>query len=135
MNSFLDELSFFAVLDLSSVGLLSGGVISKLSSGIPNKTKFVGWLPKDLSETVDLWFAGRPPLSETLQVVVTPFYGSRKVSMLLLHILNKRWQTLDLVSMMDECRRSALHEMARDLVRITDTLSSLPRFKREEELS
>jgi len=62
--------------------------------------------------------------------------------MLLLDILNKRWQTLDLVSMMYECKRSAVHEMrgrnpylAAERLVITDTLSSLPRFKREEDLS
>ena len=50
--------------------------------------------------------------SETLLVAVRPFYEFRQVLMLLLDILNKRWQSLDLVSMIYECKRSAFHEMS-----------------------
>jgi len=118
------------VLDLSSIRLLSDGVISKLSSGIPNKTKFV----------VGVWWPTEE-LSETLQVTFPPLNWLKHFPTLL-DILNKRWQTLDLVSMMDEFKRSVLHYMgvrdpslAAGLVKIKDTLSSLPRFKREKDLS
>ena len=129
------------MLNLSSIGPLSDGVISKLSSGIPNKTKFVvGWLPEKLTEAP--WFAVHPPLSEALRVAVCHFDWLKTFTTLLPVILNKRWQTLDLVSMVDEFKRSVLHDMgvrdpslAAGLVKIKDTLSSLPRFKREKDLS
>ena len=127
LNSFSDEFSFFAVFDFASVrfsldviGKLGPDVMRKLSSGIPNKTKFVVG-----------WFAEREH-SETLKVTVPPSRASQLNKALLLDILNKRWQTLDLVSMMDEYKRSS-HEMSDHRVTIMDTLSSLPRFKREED--
>ena len=99
-------------------------VIGKLGSGIPNKTKFVVGRSR-----------GRQ-ISEAL-VVADPYPFSS-----LVQILNKRWQTLDLVSMVQELNRSlfakrlsfsfpwSLRPSA-----IQDTLSSLPTFKRAEDLS
>ena len=119
------------MFDFSSLGPLSYGVIRKPSSGIPNKTKFV----------VGVWWPTEE-LSETLQVTFPPLNWLRHFPTLLLDILNKRWQTLDLVSMVDEFKRSVFHEISgrnpylADLLVITeDTLSSRPRFKREEDLS
>ena len=98
-------------------------VIRKLCSGIPNKTKLVvgGWWPAE-------------KLSETLQVTVPSYHRLRQFLTLLLDILNKRWQTLDLVSMMDEFKRSA-YPGERLIIMKADTLSSLPRFNRERDLS
>ena len=96
-------------------------VIRKLGSAIPNKTKFV----------VDRSGA-RPRISEALQVSADFLSFS-----MLVEILNKRWQTLDLVSMVQELRRymHARYTWFSDPVSIQDTLSSLPRFKRAEDLS
>ena len=104
----------------------SADVISKLSSGIPYKTKLV----------FGQW--AEEGLSETLQVIA---FAGRKLLTLLVDILNKRWQILDLVRMLDECDRSfyimnpgfrisSLHSLT-----ITDTLSSLPRFRQEKDSS
>ena len=123
---FSDEFSFSAVFNFSPVQF-SADVIGKLISGIPNKTKLV------VGERAE------KGLSETLQVTAS---SGRQLATLLVDILNKRWQTLDLVSMLDECKRSSyimdpwvLFKPILHSVTITDTLSSLPRFKREKDLS
>ena len=115
---FSDEFTFFAVFD--DAGFLSlSDVVGKLGSGIPNKTKFV------------VGRSRQPSISEALQVSGDFFSFA-----LLAQILNKRWQTLDLVSMVQELRRRThvtfLWSFAPS---IQDTLSSLPRFKRAEDLS
>ena len=115
---FAGEFSFFTVFDVVQFELFSA-VIRKLGSGIPNKTKFV------------VGFSREKKISEALQVLSHhPFPP-------LGEILNKRWQTLDLVSMIQELKR--LSYVARlwsfGGIFIEDTLSSLPRFKRAEDLS
>ena len=123
LNSLADDSSFFVVLDLSMVKF-SDDVIRKLGSGIPNKTKFAYGRSKVTK------------LPETLQVSFDYIYHPRVFPVLLAEILNKRWQTLDLVSMMDEYKRavSALPGYSEQLI-ITETLSTLPRFQRNEDLS
>ena len=104
----------------------SADVITKLSSGIPYKTKLVfgEWEEEGLSETLQVYT-----------------FSDRKLLTLLVDILKKRWQILDLVRMLDECDRSfyimspwfripSLHSLT-----ITDTLSSLPRFRQEKDSS
>jgi len=120
-----DDFSFFAVFNLLDLSLFSD-VIRKLVSRIPNKTKFV----------VDAWPLRK--LSETLQV---SFPSSCDIS-LLPEIVHKRWQTLDLVTMVHECKRSVYtrwepkrSKFSLPSLTVTDTLSSLPRFKREDDLS
>ena len=54
---------------------------------------------------------------------------------LILDILNKRWQTIDLISMMEECKRSMVLFPYFEIPPITDRLSSRPRFKKEEDLT
>ena len=99
-------------------------VIRKLGSAIPNKTKFV----------VCCESGARRRISEALQVSGDFLTFSR-----LVEILNKRWQTLDLVSMVQELRRHSYvrgrYHWLPDAVSFQDTLSSLPRFKRAEDLS
>ena len=98
-------------------------VIRKLGSAIPNKTKFVVG-----------GSGARPRISEALQVSADFLSFS-----MLEEILNKRWQTLDLVSMVEELRRHSYctgrYHWFSGPVSIQDTLSSLPRFKRAEDLS
>ena len=55
----------------------------------------------------------------------------------MIEIFNKRWQTLDLISMMQELRRTAASDRAYDVygdfISIKDSLSSLPTFQKKEE--
>ena len=117
---FSDHFTFFAMFDFSSQdSFLVSDWFRKLVSRIPDKPK-LGVLK------------GFPVVDvpETFQVNAPSYYIYDP--MLLLEILNKRWQTLDLISMMAEYKRSV---GGRSTVKITDSLSSLPRFKRKEELS
>ena len=111
-------------------------VIIRLVSGIPDKIKF-------LLGSSDLIRVPEP--SESL--VVTDAYGGYiLLDRLLLNILNKRWQTLDLISMMEELNRSVNEKLNRSewyspswqnlrAISVTDRLSSRPRFKKEEDLT
>ena len=116
---FSGEFSFFAVFDASDFDYISA-VIGELGSGIPNKTKFV------------VGFSRERKITEAIQVSYDFFRFST-----LLEILNKRWQTLDLVSMVQELKRRNYLRPPRSLhpISIKNTLSSLPVFKRTEDLS
>jgi len=110
-----------------------GKSIERLVSGIPGKIKFVlSWSP-----------ISAPEASESLVV------NARFHYVLLEHlmpVINKRWQTLDLISMMEEVKRSmnaklnrlgSLHEglYSFEMLSVKDSLSSRPRFKKEEYLT
>ena len=119
------------------------GPMKRLVSGIPDKIKFVmgSRIPISIPES-----------SESLMVIVPNEYTLYES--LMLDILNKRWQTLDLISMMEEFKRSANEEFnkrrykhtwsgpsitafSEDLktVSVKDSLSSRPRFTKEKELT
>ncbi len=68
-------------------------VLGKLVTGIPDKVKFVVQEQSSLTWT-------KNNLPETLMVTVTKV--DDKFLTLMLEILNKRWRTLDLISMMEE---------------------------------
>ena len=116
---------------LKLLGALLQGVTERLVSGIPDKIKLIfgPCVPK--------------PAPETL--VITTRFTVEAFLTFVLDILNNRWQTLDLVSMMEELNRSCHEKIVRDdelrrrkhlfTVRIADRLSSLPRFKKEEDLT
>ena len=116
------------------------GPMKRLVSGIPDKIKFVMGSQNRISI---------PEPSESLELI-TPLYEYMRLQRLLLDILNKRWQTLDLISMMEELKRSVNEECNRPdnrqellnpfpldpkMVLVKDSLSSRPRFKKEEELT
>ena len=65
-------------------------------------------------------------ISESLHVQ----YSRSDVVATIFEILSKRYQTLDLISMMREVQRSV-----KGLIRIADNLSSIPRFREIEQLS
>ena len=67
---------------------------------------------------------------ETLLVTYNDWDLSPTNVKMLPEILNKRWQTLDVKSMMSELQRSCLRFMV-----AKDTLSSVHRFKRKEGAS
>ena len=101
---------------------VSEAILIELMSAITHKLKFAVF-----------------PLSSTYRVLLgpetllaAPSYGvsTPKCLKMLQEILNKRWQTLDLKSMMSELQRSPSGIMA-----VKDTLSSVHRFKRKEGAS
>ena len=97
--------------------------LSGLMSAITNKLKFVVCLHYSFSSPYDV-----PSGPETL--VVACWDRTLTNVNILPKILNKRWQTLDLKSMMSELQRSTRKtEIAKD------TLSSVHRFKRKEGAS
>ena len=134
-NSFLGNFTLFAVFvpRLLLNTRLMYGIIERLVSRIPDKIKFV---VMPLYRWMETW-----ELTETL-LVATPFRDELVLG-LMLEILNKRWRKLDLISMMEELQRS-LYEKYPDVYRIfrehgismiTDHLTSLPRFRNEEDIT
>ena len=100
-------------------------ILSELMSAITNKLKFVvGPLYVPFSPYGGRWD------QETL--LVSGNYWDRALTnvKMLPEILNKRWQTLDLKSMMSELQRTSSEFMI-----AKDTLSSAHRFKRKEGAS
>ena len=99
-------------------------VIEKLAL-IPDHAKLVvgprGW--KNIAE-----------VPETLLVS----YHSRDVlpaffTQPMIEIFNKRWQTLDLISMMQELQRTVATDYGINLISVKDTLSTLPTFQKTGE--
>ena len=108
-------------------------LMKRLVSGIPDKIKFV--VGSSIQVSV-------PEYSESLVVIARDEYKILESQML--NILNKRWQTLDLISVMEELKRCVDKEFngpgywglwfdLQELL-VKDRLSSRPRFKREEDL-
>ena len=94
-------------------------VVQKLAL-IPDHTKLV---------VAPLEFKSISVVPETLHVS----YRSRDVLSFftqMIEIFNKRWQTLDLISMMQELQRSMYYE---DIISIKNSLSTLPTFQKKEE--
>ena len=100
-------------------------ILSELKSAITNKLKFVVCPPYVLYSPFEVL-----SVSETLVVAYESAYWAPTILKMLPEFLNKRWQTLDVKSMMSELQRSSL------MFRVTkDTLSSVHRFKRNEGVS
>ena len=100
-------------------------ILSELMSAITNKLKFVVW-PSDISASLYDVLSG----PETLLVALYYWDPAPTIVKMLTGILNKRWQTLDVKSMMSELQRSYSGFME-----IKDTSSSVHRFKRKEGAS
>lgn len=115
----------FAVFDFATCGFFYD-LTEKLALEIPSKPKLIVTGRRREKEMV---------LPETLLVTYENTFGV--LSMRLAEILKKRWPTQNLASMMSEFKRTVNSQFMglRMHVTITDTLSSLVRFKREEELS
>ena len=94
-------------------------ILSDMKSAITNKLKFV--------------FCDRScdvrPRSETLLATYS-LWPPRVLKKMIPEIFNKRWQTVDLKSMMSELQRTSSEFMI-----TKDTLSSVHRFKRKEGAS
>ena len=100
-------------------------ILSELMSAITNKLKFVVFPRYEHSSPYDALL--RP---ETLLVADCSWDWAPTNMKMLPEILNKRWQTLDLKSMMSELQRSSSKTVITQ-----DTLSSVHRFKRKEGVS
>ena len=100
-------------------------ILSELMSAITNKLKFVV-CPSDISASLYDVLSG----PETLLVALHHWDPAPTTVKMLTEILNKRWQTLDVTSMISELQRSYL-----GFVVMKDTLSSVHRFKRKEGAS
>ena len=100
-------------------------ILSELMSAITSKLKFIVCPLDGYSSPYDA-LSG----SETLLVAYKSWHWASTNMKMLSEILNKRWQTLDVKSMMSELRRSSSGFMV-----TKDTLSSVHRFKRKEGAS
>ena len=127
---FADDYSFFAVFHFPSDPYyrpMPEAILSELMSAITNKLKFVVCPSNVLASISSMYDVLSDP--ETLLVAYNHRYPAPTDVKMLPEILNKRWQTLDVKSMMSELQRSPL-----DLMVIEDTLS-VHRFKRKEGAS
>ena len=100
-------------------------ILSELMSAITNKLKFVVCPSNVFASLYDV-LSG----PETLLVAYNYWDPAPPDVEMLPEILNKRWQTLDVKSMMSELQRSPS-----ELMVTKDTLSSVHRFKRKEGAS
>ena len=106
----------------SLYGPVPEAILSELKSAITNKLKFVV-CPRYPFKYHDGVLSGL----ETLLATYRSGDWAPTDENMLPEILNKRWQTLDVKSMMSELQRSSSRLMV-----IKDTLSSVHRFKRKE---
>ena len=95
-------------------------ILSEVMSAITKKLKFV----------VCPHYLYKHNALSGLETFVVGYNDWDRVPTLLPEILNKRWQTLDVKSMMSELQRSSSETVIRE-----DTLSSVHRFKRKEGAS
>jgi len=111
--------------ELYSEAVLQERVVEKLAL-IPDHAKLVfspyGWKSIDkVPETLHVSYYSR---------FVLPFFTQ------MIEIFNKRWQTLDLISMMQELKRTTVKDYYSyygNFISIKDSLSSLPTFQKKEE--
>ena len=97
-------------------------ILSELMSATTNKLKFIVCPRYGYFSPYDVL-----PGPETLLVACNSWGWTLTNVKMLPEILNKRWQTLDVKSMMSELQRSSSGFMV-----TKDTLSSVHRFKRKE---
>ena len=100
--------------------------MSEQMSAITNKLKFVVCSNYNPYKYHDGVLSG----PETLLATYRSWGWAPTDVKMLTEVLNKRWQTLDVKSMMSEFQRSSSGLMVRK-----DTLSSVHRFKRKEGAS
>ena len=125
---FADDFSFFAVFHLdpdASYWSMPEAILSELMSAITDKLKFVVCPRFGCSTPYDV-LSG----PETLVTAHNFWVRAPTYVKMLLEILNKRWQTLDLKSMMSELQRSSSENVI-----TKGTLPSVHRFKRKEGAS
>ena len=116
---FTDKKStLFVVLEISGDGTLRKLLAEKLT---PNDAKL-------LITPATVQWKGLEEMPESLHVMYCPRFQPFVDTML--KVLSKRWQTLDLISMMRELQRTLPHMVSDHLVTINDSLSSIPRLQK-----
>ena len=114
---FTDKKStLFVVFEISGDGTLRKLLAEKLT---PNDAKLL------ITPTTVQW-KGLEEMPEILHVMYCPRFQPFVNAML--KVLSKRWQTLDLISMMRELQRTL--SFSGHVVTINDSLSSLPRLQK-----
>ena len=104
---------------------LPEAILKELKSATTNKLKFAVYPRFGFFSLYGVLLG-----PETLLVASESWDWAPTNVKMLLEILNKRWQTLDVKSMMSELERSSSGFMVKE-----DTLSSVHRFKRKEGAS
>ena len=116
---FTDKKStLFVVFEISGDGTLRKLLAEKLTS---NGAKLL------ITPLTAQW-KGLEEMPESLHVMYCPRFQPFRDTML--KVLSKRWQTLDLISMMRELQRTLPHMVSGHVVTINDSLSSLPRLQK-----
>ena len=106
--------------------LVSGIMKEKLTS-FPTAPKLVvtpTWNTHPSKELVEI--------PESLHV---EYEGGEVVVSSILEVLSKRWQTVDLISIMKEVQRTVSRHGENKITKITDNLSTIPRFQSTPEQS
>ena len=108
-----------------SKAVLEECVVEKLAL-IPDRAKLV------VSPTAE--FKSTAEVPETLHVMY-PAHQNWPIFTRMMEIFNKRWQRLDLISMMQELKRTlaTYDPYGARYVHIKDSLSSVPIFQKKEE--
>ena len=127
----IEKFSFAAVFIISDdelyvEGALEELVVDKLAL-IPDHTKLV---------VSPYWWKSIVEVPETLHVVYRDG-GNVPVFTRMIEIFNKRWQTLDLISMMQELKRTvptynSMYNRGSS-ISIMDSLFTLPKFQKKED--
>ena len=72
-------------------------------------------------------------LGEIPECLHLDYEGGEGVVRTILEVLSKRWQTVDLISMMKEVQRTVSRYGGNKITKITDNLSAIPRFQTTPE--
>ena len=114
---------FFIVSEDSSILNSStlNKVVAKTLALFPNHTKLLVGAPSSK------WIGSLPEsLIVNFSNIPADFFVSSMIE-----IFNKRWYTLDLLSMMQELKRTLELTSSRYVVKIESKMSTLPRFEKE----
>ena len=72
-------------------------------------------------------------LREIPECLHVEYRGGEKILSTILEVLPKRWQTLDLISIVKEAQRTVPKNSWNRITKITDNLSAIPRFQTTPE--
>ncbi|XP_067038384.1 uncharacterized protein [Acropora muricata] len=123
--------SYVAQVGTDSLGATLTGFQDRIKGIIMEKLASFPTTPKFLVTHISMsWMYLNLP--ETLYV---EYVGSEGVEGTILEVLSKRWQTLDLISIMKEVQRtlSMKKNSSGTIKKITDNLSAVPRFHQTTE--